>query len=116
MIPPALLIHTCTITHQEPTGEVDAYGVPGVTTTTQTGVVCRFTNPGSMTRRLDLDSGSVFQTLPGVLFPAGTAVAERDTVSAGPAGFDKTYSVKAVKAIYGPTAISHLKAELEAVG
>lgn len=114
MIPPALLIHTCTITHRAPNGTVDDYGVPGVTTTTTTGVACRFVNPGAMTRRLDLDSGQVYQTLPGVLLPAGTAIAERDTVSDGPLGFDKTYQVKSVKAIYGPTSISHLKAELEA--
>ena len=115
MIPPALLIHTCTITHQADTGEVDDFGVPKITTITTTGVKCRFTNPGGMTRRLDLASGQVFQALPGLLLPAETAIAERDTVSDGPLGFDKTYQVKAVKAIYGPTSISHLKAELEAV-
>jgi hypothetical protein len=115
MIPGALLIHTCTITHQADTGEVDDFGVPKITTTTQTGVRCRFVNPGGMTRRLDLASGQVFQALPEVLLPAETAIAERDTVSDGPLGFDKTYTVKSVKAIYGPTSISHLKAELEAV-
>lgn len=115
MIPPALLIHLCSITHQEATGDTDDYGVPVVTTTIQTGVRCRFTNPGTMTRRLDLDSGEVFEALPGVLLPAETVIAERDTVSDGPLGFDKTYTVKAVKAVYGPTSISHLKAELEAV-
>ena len=34
MIPPALLIRTFSITHREDTGEVDACGVPVVTTTT----------------------------------------------------------------------------------
>lgn len=115
MIPDALLIHSCTIVHQEDTGQTDEFGVPIITATTQTGVRCRFANPGGMTRRLDLASGQVFQTLPGVLLSAGTAIAERDTVSGGPMGFDKTYTVKSVKAIYGPTSISHLKAELEAV-
>ena len=46
MIPPALLIHTCTITHRAPNSTVDDYGVPGVTTTTTTGI-----NAGSSLRK-----------------------------------------------------------------
>jgi hypothetical protein len=113
MIPPALLIHTCTITHRAPNSTVDDYGVPGVTTTTTTGIKCRFVAPKGDLKVLE--SGEHVTALPGVLFPPTVAVTERDIVSAGPAGFDKTYSVKVVKAIYGPTTISHLKAELEAV-
>lgn len=113
MIPPALLIHTCSITHQEDTGEVDDFGVPKITTTTQTGVRCRFVAPKGDLKVLE--SGEHVTALPGVLFPPTVAVTERDTISAGPVGFDKTYTVRSVKAIYGPTSISHLKAELEAV-
>lgn len=113
MIPPALLIHTCSITHREDTGEVDAYGVPVVTTTTQTGVKCRFVAPKGDLKVLE--SGEHVTALPGVLLPADTEIVEGDVVSAGPAGFDKTYTVTAVKAIYGPKSISHVKAELEAV-
>lgn len=113
MIPPALLIHTCSITHREDTGEVDAYGVPVVTTTTQTGVKCRFVAPKGDLKVLE--SGEHVTALPGVLFPPTVAVTERDVVSDGPLGFDKTYTVKSVKAVYGPTSIPHLKAELEAV-
>ena len=111
-VPKSLMIHTCTVTHHG-TGGVDEYGIPIDDTTTTTGIACRFVAPKGGIRVLE--SGEHVTALPGVLLPTGTVIAEGDTVSAGPAGFDKTYLVQAVKAIYGPKIISHLKAELEAV-
>ncbi len=111
-IPASLMIHTCTLTHYGTNGE-DEYGIPIDATTTTAGITCRFVAPKGGIRVLE--SGEHATELPGVLLPAGTAIAEGDTVSAGPAGFDKTYRVQAVKAIYGPKVLSHIKAELEAV-
>ena len=110
-VPASLMIHTCTVTHYGTNG-LDEYGIPIDDTTTTTGIACRFVAPKGGIRVLE--SGEHVTALPGVLLPTGTVIAEGDTVSAGPAGFDKTYRVQAVKAVYGPTKISHIKAELEA--
>jgi len=110
-IPSPLLIHTCTITHHGD-GGLDEYGIPIDDTTTTTGITCRFVAPRGGIRVLE--SGEHVTALPGVLLPADTEIVEGDTVSAGPVGFDKAYRVQAVEVVYGPTKISHIKAELEA--
>ena len=118
MIPSSLLIHTCTIVRAGAATGADAYGVPTISTTTTTGVACRFV--GSSGGRSDggtasTDSGARVTHQAGLLIPSTVTLAEGDRVTGNDAGYARGYLVAHVKPIYGPTALSHYRADLEAV-
>jgi len=118
MIPASLLIHTCTIVRVGAATGTDAYGVPTAPTTTTTGVACRFVGAsrnGSGGGTASADSGDRVLHQAGLLIPSTVTLAEGDRVTGDDAGYAREYLVKHVKPVYGPTALSHYRADLEAV-
>jgi len=118
MIPRTLLIHTCTIVRVGAATGTDAYGVPTASTTSTTGVVCRFVSPswsGSGGGTASADPGDRVIHQVGLLLPPTVTIAEGDIVTGDNAGFTREYLVRYVRPVYGPSTLSHYRADLEAV-
>jgi hypothetical protein len=94
----------------------DAYGNLSYTDVTAT-VACRFVGPQESFRSGARNIPYIVST-PRVLLPAGTAVAEGDTLTSTILGFAGTFRVNSVKQTYeaAQATVSHITCEIAAAG
>lgn len=105
----ALLIHRCTILVRSST--TNDFGEPVHTwADSETGVVCRYSNPSGRLRRLE--SGEYIEDLPKLFMKASQAISETDNRITGTTGFSGTYIIKKVNNLYNGSGIHHKEVEL----
>lgn len=107
-----LLIHKCTILVRSST--TNDFGEPEYGwTTSETGVVCRYSNPSGRLRRLE--SGEYIEDVPKLFLKASQSISETDNRITGTTGFTGTYLIKKVNNLYNGSALHHKELSLQKV-
>lgn len=130
-----LTLHTITGTFQNDEAITDNNGTPGAAvvngvkaeafdgngelmfTDVTATVACRFVGPQESMRSGNRNVPYIVST-PRVLLPAGTSVAEKDTITSTEIGFSGTFTVNSVKQTYeaAQKIVSHITCEIAAAG
>lgn len=105
-----LLIHRCTILVRSST--TNDFGEPVHTwANSETGIVCRYSNPSGRLRRLE--SGEYIEDIPRLFMKATQTISEADNRITGTTGFTGTHMIKKVNNRYNGSALHHKEISLQ---